>query len=556
MAEPQIWRQPAAAAASGAQPAHAATPLLRASRPRAAQRTPQPPPLPLRWRASPASTQSNAIVWPPLARLLPRWCRSCRRCSGSATAMPLHPSTWPRWMKLTSSPPSWRRCRRRSRRCACRTSTLGPARRARWRGCQASARCLPPNSAAIDGGKPLTDKATAAAEAAALAALPLSRLTSLGLKQLPRAPLQSLALTALRELTGGVQLPCERLRELAGGLPQLRLLSARPIGEWGPTDAVFACVEAAAFEEYIDTSFAAHVRLAQLFPALVRLELNPWPSHPRESQTAYEAADAFEDFKSVKLPNLAGLTGLSSLRVSVGADTAPPPPLRREHIAAIASMAALRELQCAVRPWRITALTALSALTGLTSLDLAIADGELEWTWEHEEGDEWEDGWEDDQQSPPDVDGEDGEDALTRRRTLSDVLQAAAHLPALRTLGLVAREAKLFGAEEAPEEGRARPAAPRQPLGPHAAPRTLVIYGTRQRWDLAKVFTPFAGAPLTRVVLRPDHHLSDEDVRRCAQELAPLGVEVVGRKMLDPASEALGFPRWRCGEWWELYQAA
>jgi hypothetical protein len=83
------------------------------------------------------------------------------------------------------------------------------------------------------------DAAAAAAEAAVLAALPLSRLTSLGLAQLPRVRLETLGMTALQELIGGVELPCEELSQVAAGLPQLRRLTAWPVGEWRATDAVF-----------------------------------------------------------------------------------------------------------------------------------------------------------------------------------------------------------------------------------------------------------------------------------------------------------------------------
>jgi hypothetical protein len=71
-----------------------------------------------------------------------------------------------------------------------------------------------------------------------------SRLRSLAIPALPRLPPEALQLARLRELVG-VDLPFDRVGELAAGLPQLTLLVARPTGKWGPTGAAFPGVVAA-----------------------------------------------------------------------------------------------------------------------------------------------------------------------------------------------------------------------------------------------------------------------------------------------------------------------
>lgn len=97
----------------------------------------------------------------------------------------------------------------------------------------------------------------------------------------------------------------------------------------------------------------------------------------------------------------------------------------------------------------------------------------------------------------PDVDARDGADALTRVRSLRDVLAAAARLPALRVLGLWAREERLFRLKDSPEGGSGPPP---EPLGPRAPPLTLVIHRGTQPHNVAEALAPFAGAPLARVV--------------------------------------------------------
>lgn len=70
----------------------------------------------------------------------------------------------------------------------------------------------------------------------------------------------------------------------------------------------------AAFEGYKESDFAEHVRLARLLPALVRLELDPWPAcQSHQYQFRYSKLFPEEVFGGVKLPSLAGLTGLSTL---------------------------------------------------------------------------------------------------------------------------------------------------------------------------------------------------------------------------------------------------